>query len=127
MGLASLDFPGPVRFRIPLVQGMTILRWTRVVQVEDEGALLGRSPSQALSKLTARLGQRLKHFSHDNLILLNSLTQGEGGVLTPSQPSNPDHATARGLITPFLDGHVEIMKNSEIPTSSTNVFWTGQN
>ena len=27
----------------------------------------------------------------------------------------------------FVDGHVELMKNSEIPTSSTNVFWTGQN
>jgi prepilin-type processing-associated H-X9-DG protein len=27
----------------------------------------------------------------------------------------------------FVDGHVEMMKNSEIPTSSTNVFWTGQN
>ena len=27
----------------------------------------------------------------------------------------------------FVDGHVEMKKNSEIPTSSTNVFWTGQN
>jgi hypothetical protein len=68
---------------------MLIPHWMRVVQFEDEGELPGRSPSQALSKLTARLGQRLKHFSHDNLILLNSLKQGEGGVLTPSCPT-PD-------------------------------------
>lgn len=27
----------------------------------------------------------------------------------------------------FVDGHVEMMKNSEIPTRATNVFWTGQN
>lgn len=27
----------------------------------------------------------------------------------------------------FVDGHVEMMKNAEIPTSSTNVFWTGKN
>ena len=27
----------------------------------------------------------------------------------------------------FVDGHVEMMKNNDIPTSSTNVFWTGQN
>jgi len=27
----------------------------------------------------------------------------------------------------FVDAHVETRKKSEIPTSSTNVFWTGQN
>ena len=27
----------------------------------------------------------------------------------------------------FVDAHVETRKRSEIPTSSTNVFWTGQN
>ena len=27
----------------------------------------------------------------------------------------------------FMDAHVEARKRSEIPTSSTNVFWTGQN
>jgi len=32
-----------------------------------------------------------------------------------------------GLNVAFADGHVEMRKKSEIPTSSTNVFWTGQN
>ncbi|NCY20783.1 hypothetical protein EBX31_02355 [bacterium] len=27
----------------------------------------------------------------------------------------------------FVDAHVEMRKKSEIPTASTNVFWTGQN
>jgi prepilin-type processing-associated H-X9-DG protein len=27
----------------------------------------------------------------------------------------------------FADAHVEMRKKSQIPTSSTNVFWTGQN
>jgi general secretion pathway protein G len=32
-----------------------------------------------------------------------------------------------GINVAFADGHVEMRKKSEIPTSSTNVFWTGQN
>ena len=32
-----------------------------------------------------------------------------------------------GLNVAFADGHVEMRKKSEIPTSATNVFWTGQN
>jgi len=44
------------------------------------------------------------------------------------------HPPTRNLNAPsssvnvcFVDGHVEMIKNGQIPTSSTNVFWTGQN
>jgi len=43
----------------------------------------------------------------------------------PPTKKNNDVSSAANIC--FVDGHVEMRKRAEIPTSSTNVFWTGQN
>jgi prepilin-type N-terminal cleavage/methylation domain-containing protein/prepilin-type processing-associated H-X9-DG protein len=57
-----------------------------------------------------------------------------GNVNPVSQLPSPVHPPTTntkdlsvGLNVAFADGHVEMRKKSEIPTASTNVFWTGQN
>jgi prepilin-type N-terminal cleavage/methylation domain-containing protein/prepilin-type processing-associated H-X9-DG protein len=43
----------------------------------------------------------------------------------PASKSTNDPSS--GVNVAFADGHVEMRKKSEIPASSTNAFWTGQN
>jgi len=50
------------------------------------------------------------------------------------QPPTETHPASKstnhpssGVNIAFADGHVEMRKKSEIPASSTNAFWTGQN
>jgi general secretion pathway protein G len=55
---------------------------------------------------------------------VNPVSQLPTAVHPPTK--NTDDLSV-GINVSFADGHVEMRKKSEIPASSTNVFWTGQN
>ena len=54
---------------------------------------------------------------------VNPVSQLPTSVHPPTKNTND---VSVGVNVAFADGHVEMRKKSEIPTSSTNVFWTGQ-